>query len=454
VRRDIQDGNESALYSDLNNASKNHQINNVLTQLSPSELTSLDRLIDQPLQPSNSGPPTPDPQPGPPPPGFPLPGQDARNALFKSMAQGGASAANLAKLTKSLNNGGDAAGVAAAVSSRSSDFKLDYIKGLTPETFPPGFIGPIPRGATRAPAGQTALDPNSAVAVGNVLANLKGDPAAVNQAFNDLTDKQLNAVMQAGINSGSDTVGLSAIINAAATDTHDGTKARVFTLAAQANGPNNAGQAVGALTNLLETDPQGIINDVQLRDESGVALTAYAQAALGQGSAPTWKDKSGQDLTGSQVLGLLLSQLRLGSPPNQNHLTTSTGTDSIGQKFYGNAYNLGYFVGAVVKADQNRSNDANANAQTLNTIVSGAFSALQAIPYAQVGAAAGGTAVQLWINHLATTQVNSDTSYQEQFYQMAMWSAQPNAAGHVISGKPWSDFSEGYSNVTGTQTIS
>jgi len=641
IRHDIQDGDSQALYSDLNTASKDHQINNVLSHLSRSQLASAENILDQQV-PILQEPPGPESRFGPVIKGESGFSQAQRNALFNSMAQGGASAANLAKLAGSFTSGADVAGVLTAASntgqigqvwgdlpkgdlktvasdiegSMSKDARNALFKSMASHAsgaelasftsslnnpadvaailtsasdagkinqllsnLTPGQLGnvaqeldqqsdyggpavslqaraalfsamtnPLSAGgkpvagidATQAARFAEALPTGADVAqfltdvsktgdIGSVLSNFNtgdwnalavkleepyptylnngevaaaprldemGGPSALFDAIaqggatstelGDLTNALLSVpsgniyvdksswagALASAVASHSssqtqigyiqslkpstygalDSGGLSAVINIAARDTQPGSanlKAQVFDLASQANGTDNHGKALTALTNLLESDPQGIINALRLTDVNAQGLTTYAQAMIGQGSAPVW-----HGMTGTRVLGTLLFQMRFGPNLDPNYAIEPTGKDSVGGKYYGHAADLGYFVGSVVRADQNSSNAVSDRAQTLNTIVSGAASALEAIPFppADVGAATAGTGVELWLQHAADTKISANTNYQEGFYDLALWTKAPNGAGHEISGPPWSNFDETYSNIAGTQT--
>lgn len=555
IQQDIQDGNEPALYSALMNACKNHQINNVLSELSPSELANAEHILDGQY---------PHPQAGPPPPGFPRNGsspssnsggasglsQGKRNALFDSMAQEGASATYLAKLAKSFTNGANIAGVLSAASNtgridqvlddlsqgnlntiaRQLDASLsqhernalfnviashgasgaelarltssllatgavaNVIAMLTAASnhgqinqlldhLSPGQIDTLGQdldhlladrrvsdkqlgelfdaiakggadyqqlyrlshglssdglsdaspnvialansvahhsssgtklGYIQALAPGMTRDPTTAVAVGNVLASLKGNPTDVETAFDYLIkNKQLIHVMKVAVASpqSDDSVGLSAIINAASTIPStasvtggDHTKAQVFGDGAQVNGTSNQGNALGALTSLLATDPEGILYQLMSSEAAaqpaGGALTTYAQALIEKGSAKIWGSE-----TATKVLAGLYARLRFGQTINRsdpNAYLNYNPEDARGLQQYQHAKVLGYFVGSLQNAGKN-ANSGNATADDIINAVGallGPALAAAAAPEAPpwiVGAvgAAGGAAQQI-----------------------------------------------------------
>jgi len=231
--------------------------------------------------------------------------QSDRNALFNAIAQGGATSDQLVGLSNALALPNDIAALGSAVANYSlPETQLGYINGMSPQT------------TSQTPKGYAA-----AIAVGSVLAGLKGHPQEVNQAFNSLiSGGQLSAVIQAAerdaggpapFTAVNNTTGspalLDGIINSAATGTDNAMKAQVFEQADQAlteikgeHESEGSGQVVNSLTNLLETNPQAIVSQLELTDHNGHALTDYASGELAQGQS------------GTQVLGNLLNQLRFG----------------------------------------------------------------------------------------------------------------------------------------------
>jgi hypothetical protein len=272
---------------------------------------------------------------------------DQRSTLFNAIAKGGATSQQLADLSNALGSVPDGSpdfhlnksswveALASSVAKFSPDgTKVDYIKGIQPEI------------ETQA---------GIASSVGTVLASLKGNSQSVNEAFGlfDKSPGELHDVLTA--NNGTLFTG---IVNAAATGTDANTQMNVFGAATQAFrelgfegnawGASPNVNALNALTNLIESNPEGIVQSLYKKDQ---APRIDSQNALNPPVLPgqTLTDYAGDMFALGQTkqLANLFNQLKSymdndsnDTPPNYHAATL-----------------LGYFVGAVDQAVANNNAD-------------------------------------------------------------------------------------------------
>lgn len=343
----------------LTAASNDGEINQVLSDLSPAELNTVAKELNE------SGL-----------------SQNEVNTLCNSIVSDGANPKNLAKLTEAfINNppaqwmippqvGGPivppshppplppppadlAATLESSIANRSSiATRVDYIQALRPEI------------ETQA---------GVASAVGSVLTSLTGNPQGVDQAFRIFSNspRELNDVLTAA-----NGVGFADIVNAAATKgTGADTQAMVFQAATKAfteidshfglptwvpldppDPPDIFGQnCLSALTNLIQSNPEGILESLNSSDSKqiagqysfgppvvpGQALTAYAGAMLAHGDTKPLANLF-------QQLKSKMDNNNIDDPPNYQAATL-----------------LGYFVGAVDQAIA----DNNVSIATLSSLL-------------------------------------------------------------------------------------
>jgi hypothetical protein len=232
-----------------------------------------------------------------------------------------------------------------------------------------------------------------------------------------LPPSELNAVLTAD-------QGLNAIafVNAAATTGADpNLQARVFQAATNAlteipgwqnarvplgapipDSPTDIQQPLlGALTHLLESNPQGITAALQQQDPGGEALTTYAEAMLGQPN--------------SAALGKLFDALKFGpnKMPDPNYVNETGEGNNSQLAQYQNAQILGYFVGAVQKAIANTANPDASGDQ----LIEDALNELAAV-YPETGPADVG--LSSFISWAQGTEQQQSLAAQDAFYEAAL----------------------------------
>lgn len=385
VKNDIQDHNQSRLVADLNSASKNHTIGALLSELGPSELARADRILD------NHGLPQAQRNDGL--------SQAQRNALFNSMAQGGASASDLAMLAKSFSQDGSdldtSANVVGVLTAASNAGEMKQV--VQDLNLGPAGLKTVANDLANPKSGASdttrlnfiqALRPyigkkrGAASAVGTVLLSFKGDSKGVTKALDLFSSKpgqpgdspgQLSDIL--GADEGDRFV---ALVNLAATDTDDpDAQATVFTAGAAiaSNSTHNALDAapvyqrdgglipasaasawratatsqLNALTNLLggnpnkngaaNSNPSQIVRVLQQRGDAGVGQTfpfSTSGPAINKDTVLTSYINDMMDLDNNQPITRLFTLLRFGPDNKDDYVYDSD-----------NAESLGYFVGAV-----------------------------------------------------------------------------------------------------------
>ncbi|MFK7885915.1 MAG: hypothetical protein AB8G16_03540 [Gammaproteobacteria bacterium] len=282
--------------------------------------------------------------------------------------------------------------------------KLDFIDALAGDTT----SGPE-ADALRYGLGYGGNDSYSgdaeARAVGTVLASLDGSYAT--EALGSLTDGQLQAVAEAGIElnggffngtySGSyDVSGYTGVAETVAQYGTNEQRAIVFSagggrLDAVAATPNtfDKGAAVASITEsmtgVLTADTNGVMNELayDARLDDGRALTNYAEQLIAAGD--------------TDVLGGIQTQLMLGNTGGGDHADRFNSVNAQG--IHEVAGRLGYFSGSVQNAVDNMKADADAQKAVVTDIigtVSGLTSGAVGIAYPVAGFAvgAGGEAVK------------------------------------------------------------
>jgi len=298
--------------------------------------------------------------------------------------------AQLARVSTAFGDRGDVILLGQSVAQNATPHtKLQYIQQLAGQTTGKGFD--IQNGLLS----QTVFYSNAqAVAVGTVLASLKGNAQAIDQVVGSLTDTQLRAVLQGAetqtstIYPGNDSPPLiqtdgkplQAILSAVATSKDPATKARVFEAGVQAltdiqdtNQPTspNIGAASDAklveqgLTDILNSDTTGVVHALRLGQHGGQALTTYMKEMFTE-------DPSGSNKT----IGTMIARLQQSNHLNQNPLDyiDRLVSDGHGQKVFSNARDLGYFSGAMQAGIAKIISDAKTQGDVLNNIFTTAVS--------------------------------------------------------------------------------
>lgn len=263
-----------------------------------------------------------------------------------------------------------------AVADRASpQAKLDYIAALAPDTGGEGIRDTYWGGGS----GTTYVD-SEAGAIGTVLGSLSGSYA--DAAFRSLTDDQLAAVLQTGVeqfqtNSGAtfsssfDTGRFEGVVRAAATIGDPALKARVFDLAGDrlgavsdaGDGPtvfaDNEGALKGmtdAMYALLDSDTSGIMRQLTFNGATagGDAMTHYAEAMIATGQTERLADT--------------MTDLQFGNAHDENAVERldQIFTTPGGQQIRENAGALGYFLGSVYAGAADHSSDVKAQQEAIS----------------------------------------------------------------------------------------
>lgn len=252
-------------------------------------------------------------------------------------------------------------------------------------------------GATKAAlidryAGNVEKDETAAIAVAELIGGMKNNPRELEGALAKLSQPQLAAVMKAasqeeihstpifapsgGVGGGSvyttfNPAPLADMINAVSKTGNAELKANVFQAGANelkrleaAGGLLNpvAGQGDAAktvrdsLTNLLKSDTNGIMSNLEHNFRNGDGISAYTKSMLGAGETKELgniiaKLSKGNDLKGDP-LGRFGTQIR--------------GTD--GNPHYKNAQVLGYFSGALFAGAKQITSDRSKQADMLKNV--------------------------------------------------------------------------------------
>jgi hypothetical protein len=217
----------------------------------------------------------------------------------------------------------------------------------------------------------TTYGNDEANAVADLLVSLQNDPEQFNRVIAGLSDAQLTEVMGAArgqvdtvygegdssVNSSFDTSRMTTIIDAAARNCSVEQRARVFEAGSVAldrisgNAPNRdvpdgsseaTGEVLDSLNALLQTDPTGIVAELEENYRDGGGITSFMREMVAQ-------DRN------EDIAGLVVS-VQSGNGQDENPVERFLESD--GQGNYRNAQSLGYVVGALQSGvtELNRSN--------------------------------------------------------------------------------------------------
>lgn len=231
--------------------------------------------------------------------------------------------------------------------------------------------------------GNVEKDKNAALAVAEVIGGMKGNPAELEGILSKMSPAQLSAVMKAASCENTtyspegmpltsfDPAPLAAMIDSVSAISNPEIKANVFQngalemkRVADAGGlfnPTYGNDTEGvrdALTNLLNSDTTGVMNNLEANYRNGNGLTTYVKAMLDGGK--------------TQELGQIIAKLAKGNSLTENPMTRfnaeSIGSD--GKPFKNNAQVLGYFSGAVLAASRQVTDDVKKQGDILKNIFS------------------------------------------------------------------------------------
>ena len=364
--------------------------------------------------------------------------QDEKTDLFNLFAKD-LDGTQLARASSAFGNREDVIALGQSVAQYATpEAKVQYIQQLAGQTT---------ANTTDHQVGllsQTSFYGNAqAVAVGNVLASLKGNAQAIDKAVGSLDDTQLQAVVQAAENQTSthntgdqgpsliqtDAKSLQSILSAVATSNDAATKARVFEAGVKGltdiqdtNQPltPNVGAAGDAklvqqgLTDILNSDTRGVTDRLNTKDASGHTLATYLKQVV------TDDPSANNGIIGGQI-----AQLQgAGTGMTAKQFIGTPLQDQSGPPYYRNAENLGYYSGAVQAAIRSRTSDAKTQGDIVNNIFSTAVSVAIApellSPVGKIGVAAFGGVTSEVVRETVNSIAAGNTKLQSAFSELAL----------------------------------
>ena len=202
-------------------------------------------------------------------------------------------------------------------------------------------------------------------------------------------------------------------------------------------GPRAPGSGSHALSVLIESDPQNIVQQLQnVHDYQ--ALTNYAYAELQQG-----KPGRGQ-------LGLLLLQLKFGSPPDPQNPYKYI-NDPGKYKDHQHALTLGFFLGCVDGAIRTDSQNAEDQQQATNNLIQNLWPIIGDVPLpGSEYVAQLGEAITSQYKGDLTQIENSNASFEKKLQDLATYTSDPQTGGLLSPGAN-SQFRSGFDE--GNQTL-
>ncbi|HEX7314738.1 MAG TPA: hypothetical protein VF297_12505 [Pyrinomonadaceae bacterium] len=281
----------------------------------------------------------------------------------------------------------------------------------------------------RASASRIETDPATAVAVAEVLASMRNNPAALQRVLGSLTAGQVEKIVAASVQESRHTttnwsIGgppsttttisynaapLGRLLDAVSTVSDPRLKAMFFEPAAQQLKKIEDGgslieslggviyfkgdsveQIRNGLTNIINSDTTGVVGALETMPDSytGKGLTAYLKSMLNSGQERQVGEQVSRMLLGNDLSGNAVARFRARANGNS------------GDSLYDNAENLGYFLGAVRSATKQISDDAGKRAESIKNIFSAVLGAVGATGTGPGVAASG-------LNWLSTELINS-----------------------------------------------
>ena len=330
-----------------------------------------------------------------------------RQDLYNKLAEGldGKQLTRLVKAFDGNPGGREALGDAVAMYA-SSDAKVAFIAATK------GSIN----GDYKATQGR---DGNAeTVVLAKVLGSLSNDPTAFNNAVKSLSESQLKAVMTVGLgrNYVADYTGMRAgttffepsatlgILDAATKSSDPEVKGRVFEAATEqfdlVDGSAVDGPLRDAMTKLVQSDPNGLVNELQTRtDPTGKSLVAYTQKMLEAGKKTELQN--------------LLVQLQQGNDGKGNAYQNFSNPDV--------ARNVGFFAGATAAAINNISDNAQARGDLLKNIFGTGFGAAGAYNFpVGVVASVGNGLTSVVIDDIVDGVKNGNKDLKQAMYELAI----------------------------------
>jgi hypothetical protein len=354
--------------------------------------------------------------------------------------------ANLARLARALGNDGfDSGDLGRAIANNSSSpVKVDFVREM---------------------AGSVERNHGASEAVAEVISGLQNEPAGLDRALGSLSDTQLQKLMEnISVNgySVSSTFGssytieykgelLAKMLDAASKSNNADVKARVFNAAAlqlksiegapnllpatAIIGKNDAAARIrDSLTNVLNSDTNGIMTSLEHNARNGEGITAYVKSMLAGGKTTELGNFVGRLSKGNDLTGDPLA--RFG--------TQVRGTD--GNPHYQNAQVLGYFAGALFAGAKQITGDRTKQADMLKNIfgtIAGATGA--ANPTSGVVSSVLNGLTQAIVNEV-TDGLNKGTMDMQEALEKLLF-PRNTQTGALYEGAAEADFDSAFSRV-------
>lgn len=278
------------------------------------------------------------------------------------------------------------------------------------------------------------------LAIAKVLASLSGDQAAFDTAVKSLSESQLEDVIAVGLGrnyypaytTGTYSFDPSAalgIIGAATNSTDPQVKGAVFEAATShfntvdGLAPDNTYR--DAITSLIKSDPNGLVNELQSRtDLTGSSLADYAREMLDSGKESELRE--------------LIIQMQQGNDGQGNAF------DNFSDPAF--ARNLGFLTGSIAAAINSITDDAEAQADLLKNIFGTAFGAGGAAnPASGVVASVGNGITSTVIDGIIDGVKDGNKDLKQALYELAI---PRDANGSVnMTGTGYDAFNASYAAV-------
>lgn len=311
---------------------------------------------------------------------------EEKSRLFNDLA-GKLDAQNLTRLAENLGLGDESSSVRPGQKD-APDVNLlaDAIAKNSPDNVKAEFV--------KLMADKADKHQDAGAAVAQVLTSLKNNPALLNRTLSQLSDSQLQSIIdgaarkttvstRGGSVTNYDPEPLAELLNAVSTLQGDGAakqKARIFEAAANKlteirenataknvvpfggsmlyHGQPAENMIRDGLTKIMDSDTENVVRSLKENFVDGSGLTAYVKSLINSGD--------------NKKIGEMIARLSKGNDLQGDALTRfgqkTADDDANRTQIYSNAQVLGYFGGSVLAATRQVSGDAAKQAETLKNI--------------------------------------------------------------------------------------
>lgn len=362
----------------------------------------------------------------------------------------------------------------------ASDVKVDYVQAQAASTLDHAADTTSPftlMGSTQI----TSHGDAEAAAIGDVLASLKGDPAAAQQAFDALTPDQLRGVLDASIGRVESSRTVASMSGAGASHTNSTTlDASTYKgiLEAGAQSPNAdfkarlfaEGSAVlkdvpqqnlllgisvmdrdaatrtmaQGLTSVLGSDVSGVARELAFNAETrdGTAFATYAKQMLNDGQTAPLAD--------------MMQQLQVGGSKAENPIDRFEATTQVtlpnGSQVerYENAAALGHYVGGVQAAAASITTDRKEQAELLSAVLKSGLTIVDKSGIGGKGVGAAAAVAKEWVTigtNAALKALQDDPSAAGKALDLAAVPTDPKTGEEAVGSNSKSAYNTALSTV-------